>query len=1222
MAAMELGIARAAVVSYGPLVRRALLLSFGRVADFFTLWSWPESHVDWPGETLKQQKEALMCAMVATMLLSMVFLLTESNRNGCPSFIVALLPLGPCFELITWSCGSPGGAGDLEMPVRDAVRERRNPRGGQQAESITMGHEESFMSDHSFLGRRQQLVAEKAAASNPQLDQQNRLRIMRKLMIAQIPEAIVSLLTCFGMMSFALGELRWTTVLQDTGSPAERIYSSKDVVNDAFKASPHGIIRRYCPDCHDDWRWIFYKRTKEPQDFQPYDYITNHWSYLNNQWRMDFDLYSTYNDAVAGIDARKWKYCGDDEADTKPPAEKPDNAIKGFPGDCAPRDFMRREDQWSIVVDPVAETPSEGQGQDVSFAIERQFTIASMDEVPSLTGAFVRVGAIVMAASTLALGFADIVVFIWIQTVFVRENSHIVVLFYFLDVGSWWPLLLYVGTNYSWGTACRGLLLPGVGSVMLLVLYGFLRPGVLVAKKKGRSRLCLVLGQVLGAALLAPPLLVVNVLFFDRSLTFRPLNTFYYCIRFALVGWTCAYAPVRDAALIISVVSCGLLSVLVWYVVPQKRKELEDRTAAEFASRTRKQEHEDGSAETLSFLSTRNRSPSTAMTFNQRRSILARSSIGSILEQAEIGEQIVQVLNTVSDTFEALLLASTADSPRVRSGILGVAIAPLEKELNAAKQRSASGQSHQTLLGELVPLILPQLLLALRWRTVDDGKDELCPLSHFLLDFALSAEDLPLVAQVYWQLFALSCDKGDNAYQVYRAMRLRLLGSLQCARFAGKTYTEEFCHAALPFLANQRRLYFQMRTVGKAAGRTKGSTQVKTAVLRSSLQNPQNSRRWHGRSCVKRDRDRDTVERATSSSDVTPSFRSRWLGCFQKDEKPDEDVVKEESEKDWLLEQHEDLELDLWNTQGMALPVDSGRGVAAINANKCFVAHSAVAPVVISCLMCENAQPPEEVPSTPTSRSQMYAFKLGDDLRQDALVLQIFRLMEAAWKEKGLEELTLLPYNVLPVTPKEGIVAFVPQAKKISEVLTDYDSDVQQFIKYNCKDVEKGLDNLCGSAAGYCVATYLLGIGDRHLDNVMITNEGHFFHIDFGFVLGDDPKPCNVPLRMPREIMDAIKSSGRHEQFKDLVGEAFLLLRQTARMWTSLVSLIGHAGGNGVSVLKNNPVNGVHEVRQRLHLELSEEAARAQIIAEVEDSASSMVPVVYDKLHQIGLFWN
>ena len=98
------------------------------------------------------------------------------------------------------------------------------------------------------------------------------------------------------------------------------------------------------------------------------------------------------------------------------------------------------------------------------------------------------------------------------------------------------------------------------------------------------------------------------------------------------------------------------------------------------------------------------------------------------------------------------------------------------------------------------------------------------------------------------------------------------------------------------------------------------------------------------------------------------------------------------------------------------------------------------------------------------------------------------------------------------------------------------------------------------STAAYCVASYVLGLGDRHNDNLMLTQSGHFFHIDFGHILGNFKSKMGVkreraPFVFTFAMKAVMRGAGQYEAFIDLCCDIYNILREHATLLVSLFSL-------------------------------------------------------------------
>jgi phosphatidylinositol-4,5-bisphosphate 3-kinase len=105
------------------------------------------------------------------------------------------------------------------------------------------------------------------------------------------------------------------------------------------------------------------------------------------------------------------------------------------------------------------------------------------------------------------------------------------------------------------------------------------------------------------------------------------------------------------------------------------------------------------------------------------------------------------------------------------------------------------------------------------------------------------------------------------------------------------------------------------------------------------------------------------------------------------------------------------------------------------------------------------------------------------------------------------------PYRVQATMDQVGMIEIVRNSETIAAIHRKYggtigafsETTIIDFLKHHNPDnlaYDNATENFIRSCAGYCVATFVLGIGDRHSDNIMVTKFGHLFHIDFGHILG------------------------------------------------------------------------------------------------------------------------
>ena len=246
------------------------------------------------------------------------------------------------------------------------------------------------------------------------------------------------------------------------------------------------------------------------------------------------------------------------------------------------------------------------------------------------------------------------------------------------------------------------------------------------------------------------------------------------------------------------------------------------------------------------------------------------------------------------------------------------------------------------------------------------------------------------------------------------------------------------------------------------------------------------------------------------------------------------------------------------------------------------------------------------------SKEYLFLLKGHEDLRQDERVIQIFNLVnlllnkENLSKQKNLTYITV--YSVIPLSHKSGLIGWVHNCDTLNKLIKEqraisgtipniehnylnklnprYESSkllnkVEIFLEIinytkgeelkkiiwakskNCESWFIRTTNYSRSLALMSILGYILGLGDRHLNNLLMSRKnGQIVHIDFGdcfeVAMKRDKFPEKVPFRLTRMLIKALGITEIEGMFRITCERMMNMLRKNKDSLIAILSALIH----------------------------------------------------------------
>lgn len=236
-----------------------------------------------------------------------------------------------------------------------------------------------------------------------------------------------------------------------------------------------------------------------------------------------------------------------------------------------------------------------------------------------------------------------------------------------------------------------------------------------------------------------------------------------------------------------------------------------------------------------------------------------------------------------------------------------------------------------------------------------------------------------------------------------------------------------------------------------------------------------------------------------------------------------------------------------------------------------------------------------------TNKGKVSILVKNEDVRRDRYAMVMARMLDVLCGVRCVD------YTVFPMRGR-GWIVMLRGARTLFSLGNGLSAHV--YNTYRGATVQTIRRRFVRSTVGACILSFVLGVGDRHLQNMVLTS-GEIAHIDFSYLLGHDPK-LRIDIRITTQMIDVMggRDSPDYAQFLTWVQDAYNQCRKYTQFWFT-----------SMQYLSDIELYTLREIREHVCRKLLpgqlESTAATRIVDVVKNGSDSWRHAVSDVTHQL-----